>query len=76
MDKIRNDIIRQEMDIYAMKEKIIEYKIRWKDHMEKMEEHRFPILAYKYNSRGKRDVGRPLRKLRRDRPFGSKPCKR
>lgn len=62
MDRIKNDDIKQKLDIYAIKDKIKEYKTRWKDHMGRMEEHRCPILAYKYNPREKRDVGRPRKK--------------
>jgi hypothetical protein len=35
---------------------------RWKDHINRMEDHRLPKQIMKYKPKGKRDVGRPMKR--------------
>ena len=35
-DQIRNDVIREELNIYSVNEKVEEYKENWKAHLKRM----------------------------------------
>jgi hypothetical protein len=50
--------------ISPLSEKIIEYRNKWKAHLQRMEHTRIALQAYKYKASGKRDIGRPRRKWR------------
>jgi hypothetical protein len=39
--------------------KTIEYRNKWKEHLQIMEHTRIPLQAYKYQPSGKRDIDRP-----------------
>jgi hypothetical protein len=62
LDQIRNGDIRNELGISSLSEKIIEYRNKWKAHLQRMEHTRIPVQAYKYQPYGKRDTGRPKRR--------------
>jgi hypothetical protein len=55
LDQIRNEDIRFELGISPSREKIIEYRNKWKAHLQRMEHTRIPLQAYKYQPAGKRD---------------------
>jgi hypothetical protein len=61
LDQIRNEDIGNEMDISRLSENIIEYRNKWKAHLQRMEHTRIPLQVYKYQPSGKRDIGRPIR---------------
>jgi hypothetical protein len=61
LDQIRNEDIRNELGISPLSEKIIEYRNKWKTHLQRMEHTLIPLQAYKYKQSGKRDIGRPRR---------------
>jgi hypothetical protein len=42
-------------------EKITEYRDKWKIHLQRIEQTRIPLQAYKYRPSGIRDIGRPRR---------------
>jgi hypothetical protein len=48
LDQIRNEDIRNELEISPLSEKIIEYRNKWKAHLRRMEHTRIPLQAYKY----------------------------
>jgi hypothetical protein len=48
--------------LYA--KKIIEYRNKWKEHLQRMEHTRIPLQAYKYQPPGKRDIVRARRRWR------------
>jgi hypothetical protein len=48
LDQIRNEDIRKELGISPLSEKIIEYRNKWKAHLQTMEHTRIPLQAYKY----------------------------
>jgi hypothetical protein len=56
--------IRNESGISPLSEKIIEYRNKWKAHLQRMEHTRIPLRAYKYQPFGKRDIDRPRRRWR------------
>jgi hypothetical protein len=49
MDHIGNEEIRTELEMYAIQDKITEYRIRWSAHLQRMDNSRFPkqVLLYK-----------------------------
>jgi hypothetical protein len=51
--EIRNEDIRNELGISPLSEKIIEYRNKWKVHLQRMEHTRIPLQAYKYQPSGK-----------------------
>jgi hypothetical protein len=55
---------RSELGISPLSEKIIEYRNKWKAHLQRMEHTRIPLLAYKYQPSGKRNIGRARRRWR------------
>jgi hypothetical protein len=57
----RNEDIRNGLDISPLSEKIIEYRNKWEEHMQRMEHTHIPLQAYKYQPSGKRDIDRPRR---------------
>jgi hypothetical protein len=57
-------LIRNELGISPLSEKIIEYRNKWKAQLQTMEHTRIPLLAYKYKPYGKRDIDRPIRRWR------------
>jgi hypothetical protein len=62
--QIRNEDIRNELGISPLSEKIIEYRNKWKAHLQGMEHTLIPLQAYKYQPSGKRDIDRPRRRWR------------
>jgi hypothetical protein len=61
---LRNEDIRNELDISPLSEKIIEYRNKLKAHLQRIEHTRIPVQAYKYQPSGKRDIDRPRRRWR------------
>jgi hypothetical protein len=61
LDQIRNEDIRHKLGISPLREKITEYRNKWKAHLQKMEHTRIPLQAYKYQPYVKRDIDRPRR---------------
>jgi hypothetical protein len=47
LDQIRNEDVRNELGISHLNEKIIEYRNKWKAHLERMEHTPIPLQAYK-----------------------------
>jgi hypothetical protein len=73
MDNIRNEEIRTELEMYAIQNKITEYRIRWSAHLQRMDNSRLPKQALLYKPRGKRDVGRPRNRWTADVGTGDSP---
>jgi hypothetical protein len=42
----------------------MEYRNKWKAHLQRIEHTRFPLQAYKYQPSRKQDIGRPGRRSR------------
>jgi hypothetical protein len=66
MDHIRNEEIRTELEMYAIQDKITEFRIRWSAHLQRMDKSRLPKQALQYKPRGTRDVGRPRKRWTAD----------
>jgi hypothetical protein len=52
------------LGISPLSEKIIEYRNKWKAHLQRIEHTRITLQAYKYQPSGKGDIGRPKRRWR------------
>jgi hypothetical protein len=52
------------LDISTLSKKIIEYKNKWKAHLQGMEHTRISLQAYKNQPTRKQDVDRPRRRWR------------
>jgi hypothetical protein len=52
IDRIKNDDIRQELNIFTSKDKIKDNKVRWCQHLNRMSEDRLPVKANKYRLTG------------------------
>jgi len=62
LDKIRSEVIRQELDIYGIQDVRLKYKQNWINHLERMDNTRLPKYALTYKPRGRRDRGRPRKR--------------
>ena len=61
VDKIRNERVRSQLNMFLNNDKIEDSKTKWKDHVERIVENRIPKIM-NYRSIGKRDLGRPPKK--------------
>jgi hypothetical protein len=59
LDHQRNEVIRKKLKVKRIVSEIDEYRKKWKSHVERMENFRFPKAALYYKLRGRRDPGRP-----------------
>jgi hypothetical protein len=66
LDKIRNEIIRQELKISGIQDVGLKYKQNWINHLERMDNTRLPKYALTYKPRGRRDRERPRKRWQRD----------
>lgn len=73
MDKIKNEDIRQELNIFSLNEKINEYRSRWVQHLRRMPHERIPRHALLYRPRGRRDIGRPRQRWSYEAGTGNLP---
>jgi hypothetical protein len=55
MDHIGNEEIITELEMYAIQDKITEYRICWSAHLQRMDNSRLPKHALLYKPRGRRD---------------------
>jgi len=62
LDKIRNEDIRQELEISGIQDARHKYKQNWINHLERMDNPKLPKYALTYKPRGKRDRGRPRKR--------------
>ena len=58
-DKIRSEVIRKDLEISGIQDVKSKFKQNWINHLEKMDNTRFPKHALNYKPTGRRDRGRP-----------------
>jgi hypothetical protein len=58
LDHQRNADVREKLQVLNIGEEIKEYQEHWKDHLQRMDRNRLPKLAFRYQPRGRRDLGR------------------
>lgn len=59
LEHMRNEEIRNELQIEELNQLVKDYQSKWMHHLDRMEEERFPKIAFQYRPEGRRDVGRP-----------------
>jgi hypothetical protein len=57
LDHQRNADIREKLQDLNIVEEIQKHQQNWKDHLQRMDRHRLPELAFCYQPRGRRDLG-------------------
>jgi len=62
LDKIRNEVMRKELEISGIQDVRLEYKQNWINHLERMDNTRLPKHALNCKPRGRRDRGRPRKR--------------
>lgn len=62
MDRKRNIEIRQELEVEDVNEMIREYRRKWREHVERMEDDRIPKRIWNYKAKGRRTAGRPRKR--------------
>jgi hypothetical protein len=60
---ITNTQIAKELKIIPVLDKILEYKKNWMHHVNRMPHNRLPRVIKQYFPAGRRNQGRPLKKL-------------
>ena len=55
--------IAKELKITTILDKLLEYKRNWKQHVNRMPCHRLPRVMKHYSPTGRRNHGRPLKRL-------------
>jgi hypothetical protein len=58
IDRIKNDDIRQEVNIFTLKDKIKYNEVIWCQHLNRISEDRLPVKANKYRLTRTRDLGK------------------
>jgi hypothetical protein len=61
-DHKRNEDILTELQISQITEFICQYSKNWKEHVDRMNSDRIPKMILKYQPKGKRNLGRPLKR--------------
>jgi hypothetical protein len=65
LDKIKSEIIRNELEFSGIQEGSIKHKQNWINHLERMDNTRPPKHAVNYQPRRRRDRGRPRKQCQR-----------
>jgi uncharacterized Fe-S cluster-containing protein len=65
LDKIRNEVIRKDLEISGIEDVRSKHKQNWIKHLERTENTRLPKHALNYKPRGRRDRGRPRKRWQR-----------
>jgi len=58
-----NEQIAEELKITPVSDKLLEYKRRWIQHVNRMPRNRLPRVMKYYSPTGRRNHGRPLKRL-------------
>lgn len=62
MDRLHNESIRNELEIFSIVDKLEEHKYQWKEHLDRMDNTRLPKKINTYKPHGKRSLGRPRKR--------------
>ena len=55
----KNTDIREQLDIFNIHDKLTEYKINWREHIQRMDDDRLLKNILNYKPEGRRNIGRP-----------------
>jgi len=64
-DHKTNDYIRRELQITGILDKIDEYRRNWLSHLQRMPQNRIPLKSYHHRPQGRRTIGRPKKRWRK-----------
>jgi hypothetical protein len=53
LNRMRNEDIKAELNVCSITERITDYRNRWKDHINRIEDHRLPKQMRKHKPMGK-----------------------
>ena len=59
-DKKRSSDIREQLGIFNINDKLTQYKINWREHIQRIDDNRLPKKNLNYKLEGRRNIGRPL----------------
>ena len=58
-DKKRNSDIREHLGIFNVNDKLTQYEIKWREHMQRMDDNRLPEKILNYKPEGRRNIRGP-----------------
>ena len=64
MDKEKNQCIREKTGAQNIVKEIKQYQKKWLRHVQRMDRNRIPRQAVHYRPKGRRNIGRPKKRLR------------
>ena len=64
LDHRRSEDIRRELNVKPITSVIEEYRVNWRDHVQRMPPTRVAKAVLNYNPTGKRNIGRPMKRWR------------
>ena len=59
MGQKRSSDIREQLGIFNINDKLTQYKINWREHIQRMDDNMLPKKILKYKPEGRRNIGRP-----------------
>ena len=59
MDKKRSSDIREQLGIFNINDKLTQYEINWREHVQIMDDNRLPKTILSYKPEGRLNIGRP-----------------
>ena len=59
LDKKRSSDIREKLGIFKINDKLTQYKISWREHIQRMNDNRLPKKKLNYKPDGRRNIERP-----------------
>ena len=60
LGKKRSSDIREQQEIFNINDKLTQYKINWREHIQRMDDNILPKTVLNYKLEGRRNIGRPL----------------
>ena len=64
LDKEKNQCIREKMGAQNIVKEIKQYQEKWLQHVQRMDTNRIPKQALQYQTKGRRNIGRPRKRWR------------
>ena len=64
LDKEKNQCIREKTGAQNIVKEIKQYQKKWLQHVQRMDTNRIPKQALRYRPKGRRNIGRPMKRWR------------
>jgi len=65
LDKEKNQCVREKTEAQTIVKEIKQYQEKWLQHVQSMDTNRLPKQALQYKPKGRRNVGRPRKRWRK-----------